>query len=451
MFKIDYSEQQLAILSAQKYNILPITSVCNVNCLFCSHQGNPPEVETFSKGHRSLEEVKELVSMLDSRQKIVIGESITRICEGEPTTHPQFSKIMELLRDKFPDTEIKLTTNGTRLTEEKLDLLSKLKPVEINLSLNSATLEGRDKLMQDKQGTVVLKAAQRLQELEIKYHGSIVAMPHHVGWDNLEETISYLNHTEAETIRVFLPGYTKFSPEYMKFDLSLWQKLQKFIGQCKDDYQVPITLEPTEITDLEATIEGVILDSPASRAGVKRDDTVLTVNNQPVFSRVDAFYKLIKEEDPIVVLDRSGEEMKIRLRKEQGQKPGLVFSYDLAPDLIENIKNLIRSYRTDRVLLLTSQLAETRLKLAEELLKPDNSLELEISAVENKFFGGSILSAGLLTVDDFRQELLNYEERSCDFDLVLLPEIAFNFAGYDLVEESYHQLEDEFEMEVELV
>ncbi|AGB40310.1 radical SAM superfamily enzyme,PDZ domain-containing protein [Halobacteroides halobius DSM 5150] len=451
MITIEYSEQQLAILSAQKYNILPVTSACNVNCLFCSHQGNPAEVETFSKGHRPLVEVKELISMLDHRQKIVIGESITRICEGEPTTHPQFSQIMKLLRDRFPDTPIKLTTNGTRLTEENIDLLSKLNPIEINLSLNSATLEGRDKLMNDRQGAMVLKAMQKLEQLNIKYHGSIVAMPHQVGWDDLEETISYLNQTGAKTIRVFLPGYTKYSPEYMKFELSLWQDLQEFIEECKSNYQVPITLEPTEITNLNALVEGAILNSPADKAGIKRGDRILKVNNQPVFSRVDAFYKLTKAEEPMVILERSGEEIEIRVKKEKGEKPGIVVSYDLAPDLIERIKKIIRSYRADKVLILTSQLAEARLKLASDSLKPDNTTEIKILAVENQFFAGSILSAGLLTVDDFKQRLRGYQGALAIYDLVLLPQIAFDFAGYDLVGERYHQLEDEFEIEMELV
>jgi len=107
---MDYSEQQLAILSAQQSNILAITSVCNVRCLFCSHQGNPSNVRTFSSGHRSFEEIEEIIEFIDKNKKIVIGESITRICEGEPFTHPQIIAILKLLRRKFPKTLIQITT-----------------------------------------------------------------------------------------------------------------------------------------------------------------------------------------------------------------------------------------------------------------------------------------------------------------------------------------------------
>ncbi|GAB6138803.1 radical SAM protein [Halanaerobaculum tunisiense] len=451
MIIIEYTEQQLAILSAQRYNILPITSVCNMNCLFCSHQGNPAEVETYAQGHRSLEEIKELLEMLDAKQKIVIGESITRICEGEPTVHPQFNQVLELLRDEFPTTLIKLTTNGSNLTTDRLNLLATLEPLEVNLSLNSATLEGRAQLMKDRQGEVAIKAAQGLQERDITYHGSIVALPHLVGWKDLEETISYLNQTGAETIRVFLPGYTKYSPQQMKFDLSLWHKLEEFIAHCRTDYQVPITLEPEQITDLQAVVTGVISDSPAARANIVRDDRIIAVNKQSVLSRVNAFHKLVSQEDPLVTLEREGRELEQRLNKQAGAKPGMVFSYDLDPAMLAEVKRLIRSYQAEKILLLTSQLAEARLETARDLLIPNQDREVEVLAVENQFFGGSILSAGLLTVSDLRQSLTTYQKELADFDLVLAPQIAFDFTGCDLVGENYQQLEEEFGIEIELV
>lgn len=63
-------------------------------------------------------------------------------------------------------------------------------------------------------------------------------------------------------------------------------------------------------------------------------------------------------------------------------------------------------------LFRTTQLEETRMKLGVKLLKEKNpDLELDILAVENRFFGGSILSAGLLVVDNFRYSLEEYRDR----------------------------------------
>ncbi|MFO7819200.1 MAG: hypothetical protein R6V17_03080 [Halanaerobacter sp.] len=83
---MDYSEEQLAVISAQQDNILPITSVCNLDCKFCSHKGNPPEVKTFASGHRPLKEIRSLIDFLSADRKIIIGESATKIEEGEPFT-----------------------------------------------------------------------------------------------------------------------------------------------------------------------------------------------------------------------------------------------------------------------------------------------------------------------------------------------------------------------------
>ncbi|WP_018249288.1 hypothetical protein [Orenia marismortui] len=61
------------------------------------------------------------------------------------------------------------------------------------------------------------------------------------------------------------------------------------------------------------------------------------------------------------------------------------------------------------------------------------------------------MSAGLLVVDDFRKVLYQYQEELLDIDLVLLPAVAFNYWGVDLVGERYSKLEDEFDIQVEIV
>ncbi|OCL27760.1 hypothetical protein U472_04200 [Orenia metallireducens] len=449
---MNYSEQQLAILSAQESNILAITSVCNVRCLFCSHQGNPSDIRTFSSGHRSLEEIEEIIEFIDKDKKIVIGESITRICEGEPFTHPQIIDILRLLRKKFPETLIQITTNGSRLTEENLKLLESLQPIEINLSLNSSSLSGRDKLMKDRRGEVVLEAIKRLKELDITYHGSIVAMPHITGWNDLEESIEYLDTYHAQTIRVFLPGYTKYSPESMKFDLNLWEDLREFINKCRQKYQTPITLDPVKIESLAGVVVGVIKDSPAFEAGIKVGDIILEVDGEKVLSRVDAFNQITEKSNPKVLIDNDGISKLIEIKKSLNQKSGLVFDYDLSPSTLQEIERVISNYRANKTLLLTSKLAEARIRLGVELLQEKNpNLEIDILVVENRFFGGSILAAGLLVVDDFREALQEYRDGLAEIDLILLPKIAFNYWGLDLLDKNYYQLVEEFGVEVEII
>lgn len=80
--------------SVRYENILPLTSTCNLRCLFCSNAQNPPGVEVFSIPPLPLPLVRRLIPLLNPHRKIIIGEAASRISEGEPLTHPEFWKIM---------------------------------------------------------------------------------------------------------------------------------------------------------------------------------------------------------------------------------------------------------------------------------------------------------------------------------------------------------------------
>ena len=446
---MDYSEEQLAVISAQQDNILPITSVCNLDCRFCSHKGNPAAVKTFASGHRPLEKIENLIDFLSAGQKIIIGESATKIEEGEPFSHPDFAEVLDLLRAKFPETTIQITTNGSRLSKKNIDLLEKIGEIELNISLNSATKEGRKRLMNDQSPRLVQQGIKLLAQLDIDYHGSIVAMPHLIEWTDLKETIAYFNRYGAQTVRVFLPGYTKYSPDKIKFELGLWQELESFIAGCNKEYQVPIILEPAPVDDLTAVIEGVIANSPADEAGLKRGDKILTIEGREVESRVDAFNKLLDYAEPELLVMRQGQQKKFKLMKKEGIKAGAVLHYDLAPQFFKQLRQVVNNYQAEKVLLLTSQLAQARIK--EAVVKIGLAKKIEVRAVKSSFFGGSILSAGLLTVEDFKAALTNYAGDLAEVELILLPEVAFDFRGFDLTGVSYDKLAAELGVRIELL
>lgn len=104
----------LALLykTVQDNNILPITTICNVRCAFCSHHQNPPEVQAIAIPHLDFDLILDLLDYLDGSRKIIIGESTSLIMEGEPFTHPAFFETLEAIRHKFPQTPIQVTTNG---------------------------------------------------------------------------------------------------------------------------------------------------------------------------------------------------------------------------------------------------------------------------------------------------------------------------------------------------
>lgn len=118
-------------------NLLQVrcTSVCNMNCTFCSTDGGP-----FSKLHKTnfivdidylIEEVEKIAKIKGSNL-IIFLDSV-----GEPMNHPDFVELVKKLNKIEEVSEIVVITNGTFLTRDRVDSLEKAGLTRINLSLHS--------------------------------------------------------------------------------------------------------------------------------------------------------------------------------------------------------------------------------------------------------------------------------------------------------------------------
>ena len=434
---------QVLYHTVQNYNILPLTSRCNVRCVFCSHRQNPPGVRALAIPPLSVELVEDLLDYLDGHRKIVIGESASLIMEGEPFTHPYFWECLRLIRKRFPLTLIQLTTNGSYLDEQAVRKLAVFEPLEINLSLNIAGISERFNLMGDRQAEISCRSPQVLAKYGVKYHGSIVAMPQITGWESLYETIKYLSENNAQTIRVFKPGFTKFASPELQIKEELMVELAEKISAWRKG-MCPISLEPPVLGDLEAWVLGVIKGSPAFQAGIKAGDKILQINGEPPFSRVEAFSLLKKKGEHKVLIEREGER-KVFTIEVKGDWSGLVFDYDIALKEVEVVKEEIRKKHAQRPLILASEFGYRVLETA----LADSPAK--ILPVKNEFFGGNIQSAGLLVVQDMVKALVSFKKTNPEPDLVLIPAIAFDFQGRDLTGQGSWELEKEVACPVRLL
>jgi len=443
--------ENLILHAALAGNILPLTSSCNLCCIFCSHRQNPSGVEVCRIAPRSRVEVERTLSFMDPAYPVVIGESVTRIIEGEPFTHPAIVKILQLVRDRFPVTTIQITTNGSLLDERTVERLRLLDRIVINLSLNSATEVGRAVLMGDANALNSIKCPLLLKEYGVPFHGSVVAMPHLVGWQDLEETIKYLSECGAETIRVFLPGFSELAPPALRFDPSIWNELHFFVTRLREEISTPLTCEPPVIHDLEPWIAGVIAGSPAEQAGIRTGDLIVKVNETTPLTRVHAFKKVLGTSSPVLTLIRGDEQINVRIIKNSGERSGLVMDYDMDPGLIEDISRVIQRRRVSQVLVLTSEFAGPVIKMALEQYQ--SVAEIQVVVVRNRFFGGSIKSAGLLTVEDFSRALEEFLHGCPGWQpqLVLLPGLAFDHRGRDLTGRFYMDLGERYGLMVEVL
>lgn len=430
--------EHLILYAARQYNVLTITSRCNVHCVFCSHGQNPESVITYYVENPSLEKIKEWAEYLDEKKKIIIGESATKICEGEPLTHPRIREILQYLRQRFPQTPLQLTTNGVLLDDRMVALLRELAPVELYLSINSVTPQGRRKLM-SVPATSGLELLERVAGANVPYHGSIVAMPWLVGWEDVECTVEALAAHGAKTIRIFLPGFSRLAPSRLRFSPHFWDELNRFVAELKKRISTPITLEPPRISDLRGEIGGVIAGSPAARAGLKTGDVIEKIHGQEVFSRVDAFYQLLEAQEAPLELVRGSEKLKVLLKKAKGEPSGVVMDYDLSPQEVKDLVGEMRRHQACSPLILASVAGYPVLK--EGLKKLDLDIRWDMVAVPNHYFGGSIISAGLLVVEDFIHAWHDLDERlKKDCDLLILPAKAFDHQGRDLAGRSYLEL-----------
>jgi NifB/MoaA-like Fe-S oxidoreductase len=418
---------------AQMQGILPLTSRCNMQCVFCSNAYNPETCEVFTIPPRSLAEIEDTILWLTgSRGPIVIGESVTRINEGEPLTHPEFPDILKLLRKHYPDRIIRVTTNGSLLTPELIKRLSEF-DVELMVSLN--TVGYREQVMGDKQPETTLRNVEALGG-KVRFEGSIIALPFITGWEDIRDTARFLRDSGAWSIRILAPGFSRYHPlsEYAaSFDLDeargAGQELQK-------DLKIPVLFEPPGITSVTPVVEYVLPRSPARRAGLRSGDVITQVLKRYVMSRTEAFELIRDHEKPRVVCDRQGVLYETVINKHRFQPSGLVMYDDLDPDAWFKWELESRVKRR-RVLVLTSGPAKPVIEDALEV----RGLNAKVEAVPSVFFGGNIDAAGLLTVRDFIAKYSEITAGSYEPEIVTLPKRAFDPWGRDLEGVSYRSFE----------
>jgi hypothetical protein len=121
----------------------------------------------------------------------------------------------------------------------------------------------------------------------------------------------------------------------------------------------------------------------------------------------------------------------------------MVFDYDIHPDTINGIESGILRNGDSRCLLLTSELAYGILTKC--ILQNDR---VKIEAAKNRYFGGNIMCAGLLTISDIEAHIAGMEQRP---EVLLLPEIMFDSAGKDLLGRHFKEIEEGLGIKIEVI
>ncbi len=110
-----------------------IVEHCNLNCKGCIHFSPLAEKSCISvKEYRN--DVKKMAELTKGKIKTI------NILGGEPLLHPELLKILKITRTYFPDSEIKLISNGILVLSQKENFWQIMKRNRIHLSVTEYPL-----------------------------------------------------------------------------------------------------------------------------------------------------------------------------------------------------------------------------------------------------------------------------------------------------------------------
>lgn len=450
MKRTDADELERFILdSAIEANILPLTSRCDSRCVFCSHKNNPPGITAVSVGVRSMEEITRTMAFLDPGHVITIGESATPIIEGEPFSHPAFREVIALVRRAFPETPMEITTNGRSLSREMIGHLEAAKNIFLNISLNSASVRGRELLMGDtpEQSERTIAGIRDLAGSTIRFSGTLVAMPNLTGWDDIGDTIGFLAENNAVAVRVITPAFSSWAERDVFPDPDrIYRELREFVRTLSADSPCPVLVEPSCVSDLTPVVSGVLRGSPAWNAGVRRDDVLMTINGETPRCRVEAWNMLLPEGEVVAEVKKGDRVECVSWANGSEGDSGVTMEYDFDPVRAENIRQSVLAC-PGRSVLLTSELGHEVVRRVLELVGVGDD-RAQAVVVENRTFGGTIRAAGLLTVDDYLESYTAWRARrggdqapSPEPSQVIVPLESFDSRGFDLKRAHFSELE----------
>jgi len=236
------SKYMYETVSANATTLLPISSVCNARCIFCSNKMNPFTI--YREGFRSLEDIKKGIALLEpGPNEIRIGDSLPgRISEGEALLHPDIFIILNMIRKKCPNSIIQVTTNGTMLTPDFVDHLEPFKPMKWTISYHSDNKDHWCKIfsLREDTYTIARNCFSILQKKQFIIEGTIVPLPNLVGYDDIENTIRAFSRYTKD-ILVYAPGYSKLVDGDLKSIIHAdYNELSIFFSKMRKKYGVLI-------------------------------------------------------------------------------------------------------------------------------------------------------------------------------------------------------------------
>jgi NifB/MoaA-like Fe-S oxidoreductase len=370
-----------------------------------------------------------------------------RTAIGEPFCHPKFLEIMRALRRVAPHETFRFVTNGTHLTHDVVSELAELGPVFLNLSVNSLSPSIRREQFGDLRPEFLIQAPALLRELGIAYTASIVLWPT-VPFEDVARTLELLDEQRPVAIRLCLTGHSRWFSEELAFDPEIyWPKAVRFARHQAETLRAPLLFEPHfyVFPTIRPRVAGVVVGSPAQRAGIAAGDLICSVEGQPVHTLTQA-RTLLNSAQPRrrveLRLDRTADSQPrdVVLRIEPPDQLGypyrqvadardfpfgIILSQGLKFTSLALLQEQAERRGARRLLVLTSKVMRPVVEEMLDMVELFSGVEIELEVPENRYFGGSVSMGDLLVVDDFVAAIRAYSRRRRPPDLVAIPSSPF--------------------------
>ena len=144
------------------------TNRCNAHCVFCPHE---------KIGKKGTMEQALYEKIIEDAAKLPNLRLFDPFLNGEPFMDRDFMDRLRLAREKLPNTEIEIYTNGSLLTDPVLYDLAPITDLHLSVSLNGLKPETRQKIMGLDDYWGVVQACKKMDKLGIKYRVTMVAYP----------------------------------------------------------------------------------------------------------------------------------------------------------------------------------------------------------------------------------------------------------------------------------
>jgi pyruvate-formate lyase-activating enzyme len=453
-------------------------SRCNLKCLFCYNRGAPPALSSKPRDPEiEYQEILQRINQYVPQGRLHIFPGVPGPCEF--LAHPRIIDILRALRRKTAE-PLRIATNGSLLTSDMIELLKEFKPLSLDVSLNSSSIERRRYLMRDPHPQVAINSLDGLAEAQIPFSVVIVPWPFpssEIMLEDLVETVLFTDSREPAFIQISLPGYSRlFSDQILFSHEEVWGCLKRKTLQLREQVRSPIVMRPGLFEDYEdpekvnsTMVIGAVRNSPAACAGIERGDEILKINGLRVKSRHQARSLLtvlhtstlketsisIKRQDEMLDLPVNLSHHRYPYARQTATHLGIVFSSSGIPlEWAESLYKTIMACGARKVLVLTSLLVAPSFRklLAGSMLPPD--IEVHVRIPENRYWGGNIFMGDLLVVQDFIDEVKRFvrEERIYP-DLVTIPSSPFHLSGWgrDLTGRIYLEIEQQTGIQVALM